>query len=122
MQHLYAEGNGHAYMALTTYEQIGLTEEDINEQVYYILSHIEAQLNFHIDNLIGMKLLATLVLEVIDTESIHKGHTDALLGKLTKLETGLSFTVPQFFGASEKAKLSTGVGDLVERIMGHCQV
>ena len=114
-QYLYAEGNDHIFMDLTTYEQLSLAEDDISEQMGYLLPNMEVQVNFHNENPIGMELPLNVVLEVVDTESVVKGQTATSSGKPAKLETGITVTVPQFICAGEKIKVNTGTGEYVER-------
>ena len=115
MQYLYAEGNNHIFMDLSTYEQLGMAEEDIGEQMGYLLPNMEVQINFHNENPIGMELPLNVVLEVIETEGVVKRQTATSSGKPAKLETGISVTVPQFISTGEKIKINTGTGEYVER-------
>jgi elongation factor P len=115
MQYLYAEGDNHIFMDLTTYEQLGLAEDDIGEQMGYLLPNMEVHINFHNDNPIGMELPLNVVLEVVETESVVKGQTATSSGKPAKLQTGITVTVPQFISAGEKIKVNTGTGEYVER-------
>jgi elongation factor P len=115
MQYLYAEGDNHIFMDLTTYEQLGLAEDDISEQMGYLLPNMEVQINFHNENPIGMELPLNVVLEVVETESVVKGQTATSSGKPARLETGITVTVPQFISAGEKIKVNTGTGEYVER-------
>ena len=118
MQYLYAEGDSHVFMDLTTYEQISLAKEDISEQLGFLLPNTEVQINFHDDKPIGMELPANVVLEVVETESVVKGQTATSSGKPAKLETGITVTVPQFISEGEKVKVNTGTGEYVERATG----
>ncbi|HBE93714.1 MAG TPA: elongation factor P [Gammaproteobacteria bacterium] len=115
MQYLYAEGSDHVFMDLTNYEQIQIPDEDIAEQMGYLLPNMEVQINFHDDNPIGMELPANVILEVVETEGVVKGQTATGSGKPATLETGITVTVPQFVNAGEKIKVNTGTGDYVER-------
>jgi elongation factor P len=115
MQYLYAEGDSHIFMDLTTYEQIALAEEDIAEQLGYLLPNTEVQINFHNDNPIALELPANVVLEVVETEGVVKGQTATSSGKPARLETGITVSVPQFINAGEKVKVNTTTGEYVER-------
>lgn len=115
MQYLYAEGSDHIFMDLTTFEQIHIPNEDIAEQMGYLLPNTEVQINFHDDNPIGLELPANVVLEVVETEGVVKGQTATSSGKPAKLETGITVSVPQFVNAGEKIKVNTTTGDYVER-------
>jgi len=115
MQYLYAEGDNHIFMDLDNYEQLGLSEEDIQEQLGFLLPNMEVQVNFHNENPIGMEMPLNVVLEVIDTESVVKGQTATSSGKPARLQTGITVTVPQFINIGEKIKVNTGTGEYVER-------
>jgi elongation factor P len=115
MQYLYAEGTNHIFMDLTTYEQISIADEDIREQLGYLLPNMEVQINFHDENPIGLELPANVILEVLETESVVKGQTATSSGKPATLETGITVTVPQFISAGEKVKVNTTTGEYVER-------
>jgi elongation factor P len=115
MQYLYAEGDNHIFMDMTTYEQLGLPEEDISEQMGYLLPNMEVQVNFHNERPIGLELPQNVILEVVETESVVKGQTATSSGKPAKLETGITVTVPQFICAGEKIRVNTGTGEYVER-------
>ncbi len=115
MQYLYAEGDNHIFMDLNNYEQLGLSKDDIQEQLGFLLPNMEVQVNFHNENPIGMELPLNVVLEVIDTESVVKGQTATSSGKPAKLQTGITVTVPQFINIGEKIKVNTGTGEYVER-------
>jgi elongation factor P len=115
MQYLYAEGDSHIFMDLSSYEQLGMNQEDISEQLGFLLPNMEVDVNFYNENPIGMELPLNVVLEVVDTESVVKGQTATSSGKPAKLETGISVTVPQFINIGEKIKVNTGTGEYVER-------
>jgi elongation factor P len=115
MQYLYAEGDSHIFMDLSSYEQLGMDKDDISEQLGFLLPNMEVQVNFYNDNPIGMELPLNVVLEVVETESVVKGQTATSSGKPAKLETGITVTVPQFICAGEKVKVNTGTGEYVER-------
>lgn len=115
MQYLYAEGSSHIFMDLTTYEQVTLAEEDIAEQLGYLLPNMEVQINFHNENPIALELPSNVILEVVETEGVVKGQTATSSGKPARLETGITVTVPQFINAGEKVKVNTTTGEYVER-------
>ncbi len=115
MQYLYAEGDSHIFMDLTTYEQVTLAEEDIAEQLGYLLPNMEVQINFHNENPIALELPSNVVLEVVETEGVVKGQTATSSGKPARLETGITVSVPQFINAGEKVKVNTTTGEYVER-------
>ncbi len=115
MQYLYAEGNDHIFMDNETYDQLTLNNEDIEEQIGYLLPNTEVQLNFHNDLPISMELPANVVLAVVDTEAVIKGQTASGSGKPAELETGLRVTVPTHINIGDRIKVNTESGEYVER-------
>ena len=79
MQYLYAEGDDHVFMDSETFEQLMLPNEDLAEQIGYLLPNTEVQVNFHNNNPIGLELPPTVVLEVVETEGVVKGQTASAL-------------------------------------------
>lgn len=115
MQYLYAEGNDHVFMDSETFEQLTLPNEDLVDQIGYLLPNTEVQVNFHNDNPIALELPAAVVLEVVDTEGVVKGQTASGSGKPAQLETGLRISVPAFVNIGDKVRVNTDTGEYVER-------
>ena len=115
MQYLYAEGDQHIFMDSENYEQMTLSSDDISDQVGYLLTNTDVQINFYDETPIGLDLPANVVLEVTDTEGVVKGQTAAGGGKPATLETGIRVTVPTFVNIGEKIKVNTDTGEYVER-------
>lgn len=115
MQYLYAEGDDHVFMDNETFEQLSLANEDLLDQIGYLLPNTEVQVNFHNNNPIGLELPATVVLEVVETEGVVKGQTASGSGKPAELETGLRVTVPTFVNIGDKVRVNTDTGEYMER-------
>lgn len=115
MQYLYAEGQSHIFMDNETYDQISIEEEDIQEQIGYLLPNTDVQINFHNDSPIGLDLPSNVVLEITETEAVVKGQTAASSNKPATLETGIRVMVPPFVNAGDKIKVNTETGNYVER-------
>lgn len=115
MQYLYADGDGYIFMDLESFEQMTLSEEALSGQTGYLLPNEEVQINFYNDDPIGVELPASVVLEVVETESVVKGQTASGSGKPAELETGLRVTVPTFVNVGDRVRINTETGDYVER-------
>ena len=115
MQYLYAEGDDHVFMDAETFEQLSLANEDLLDQIGYLLPNTEVQVNFPNNNPIGLELPATVVLEVVETEGVVKGQTASGSGKPAELETGLRVTVPTFVNIGDKVRVNTDTGEYMER-------
>ena len=115
MQYLYQDGSGHVFMDNESYEQMTLSDSDLEAQMGYLLPDTEVQVNFYNERPLGIELPANVVLEVTETEPKVKGQTAASSGKPAKLETGLTVTVPTFISAGDRIKVNTETGQYVER-------
>ncbi|MFT5260831.1 MAG: elongation factor P [Saprospiraceae bacterium] len=115
MQFLYAEGDGYIFMDLENYEQTTILEDDLGDQVLYLLPNTDVQVNFYNEVPIGVDLPSNVVLTVQETEAAIKGQTASSSGKPATLETGLKVTIPTFVNEGEKIKVNTETGLYVER-------
>ena len=115
MQYSYNDGDNLIFMDLTTYEQLPLPAEDLQDQIGYLLPNTEVQINFHNDTPIGFELPPNVVLEVVETEAVVKGQTASGSGKPAQLETGIRVIVPTFVNTGDRIKVNTETGDYVER-------
>ena len=115
MQYLYAEGDGHVFMDSETFEQLTLPNDDLEEQIGYLLPNTEVQVNFHNNNPIGLELPPTVVLKVVETEGVVKGQTAANSFKPAVLDNGVKVMVPPFVGQDEKIIVNTETMEYSER-------
>jgi elongation factor P len=115
MQYLYQDGDNHIFMDNSSFEQVPIAAEDLEEQIYYLLPNTNVIVTFHNDSPIGLDLPANVVLEVSETDAAIKGQTASGSGKPATLETGLVVTVPTFIEAGNKIKVNTDTGEYVER-------
>jgi len=115
MQYLYAEGDGLVFMDNETFDQLTLPSEDLEDQMPYLLPNTQVLMNFYNESPIGMELPPSVVMEVVDTESVVKKQTASGSGKPAKLETGLRVTVPAFISTGDKVKINTETGEYMER-------
>lgn len=115
MQYLYAEGGRHHFMDTESYEQIDLSEDDLVDQIGYLMPDTEVQINFYNDSPIGVELTDNVVLEIVETEAVIKGQTAAGSGKPAILETGIRISVPQFINVGDRVRVNTETGEYIER-------
>lgn len=116
MEYLYADGTGYVFMDKETYEQLILSDEQLEGQVEYLLPNTVVQINFHNERPIGVQLPSSVVLTVMETEPNLKGATATNSFKPAKTETGLTVMVPSFVSEGEKIKVNTDSGEYVERM------
>jgi len=115
MQYLYMDGSSYVFMDMESFEQITMTESDLEEQIPFLMPNTAVQINFHSGIPVAIELPASVILEVVETESVVKGQTASGSGKPATLETGLRVTVPTFINIGEKIKVNTDNGEYIER-------
>ncbi|MCG6873426.1 MAG: elongation factor P [Gammaproteobacteria bacterium] len=115
MQYLYKEGNGFVFMDTENFEQLTIDAEDLEAEAGFLVPNSEVQINIHNGVPFSVELPSTVVLEVVETESVVKGQTASGSGKPAQLETGLSVTVPPFVNTGDRIRVNTQTGEYVDR-------
>ena len=115
MQYLYANGDEHVFMDNESYEQIELPEVQIEEELKYLKENMEVHVIQYKEEVLGVELPVTVVLEVADTEPGIKGDTASGGSKPAKMETGLTVQVPFFINKGDKLIINTVEGEYVSR-------
>jgi elongation factor P len=116
MQYLYAEGDGRVFMDTRSYEQMHLTDEQLAENVYYLLEGTAVDILLFEGRPIGVTPPTFVELEVVETEPGFKGDTSSGTTKPAKLQTGLTVNVPLFVNAGDVLRVDTRTGEYVERV------
>jgi elongation factor P len=115
MTYLYNEGDTYYFMNTETYDQIGLSAEDLGDVVGYLLPDTLIQVQFYEGSPIGIEIPQVVELTIIETEPEIKGATVSNVGKPAKLETGITIQVPAFIKQGEKIRVDTAEGRYIER-------
>lgn len=115
MEYLYKDGTDYVFMNTTTYEQVHLGEDLLEDSIPYLVPNITIRVEFHQQTPVGIQLPTTVDLEVVETEPGLKSATASSVNKPAKLETGLVVQVPPFVNAGERVRVDTNSGDYLER-------
>ncbi len=115
MTYLYNDGDTYYFMNTETYEQIGLSADDLGDSVGYLLPETMIRVQFYEGAPIGIDIPAVVELVVVETEPEIKGATVSNVGKSAKLETGITIQVPAFIKEGEKVRVDTTEGRYIER-------
>lgn len=107
LQHLYREQNTHHFLDSETYEDIACNRTAILDAADWLKDNLEITGLFYKDELINVKLPATLVLRVIETEPGYRGDTVKSGNKAATLETGVVIQVPLFVNKDDLVKVDT---------------
>ncbi|WP_203246940.1 elongation factor P [Sporosarcina beigongshangi] len=115
MQYLYANGDDHVFMDNESYEQIELPAKQIEEELKFLKENMEVHVIQYKEEILGVELPVTVVLEVAETEPGIKGDTASGGSKPAKLETGLIVQVPFFVNIGDKLIINTEESEYVSR-------
>jgi elongation factor P len=116
MQYLYKEGSDYCFMDLESYEQIYLTEEQIEDTKDYLVDNLEVQILFFGGKPLGVTPPNFVDLEVIQADPWVKGDTAAGNSKPVTVETGYQLNVPPFIEKGEKIRIDTRTGQYTTRV------
>lgn len=107
MQHTYKDGEDYVFMEMETYEEARLTPEQIGDRVKYLKEGMEVSVIRWNEQVMGVEMPNSVVLEVTQTDPGVKGDTATGGTKPATVETGAVVMVPLFISIGEKIKIDT---------------
>jgi len=115
MEYLYEDGNFFHFMDTSTYEQIALSNDLIEDSKYYLLPNIKVQVNLYQNNPVSIDLPGSVDLKITETEPSLKTATVTSSYKPAVVETGLKVQVPPFISEGDIIRVDTNDGKYLER-------
>ncbi len=116
VQMLYRDSEGCTFMDSETYEQYILAEEDLEEELPFIVDGQEGINALIADGvLLGIELPATVNLEITECSPGIKGASASARTKPATLSTGLVVQVPEYLSTGEIVKVNTDTGEYMSR-------
>ena len=115
-QYLYNEGTEYYFMNTTSYEQISLTKEQLNEQELLIKPNQEVTIAMYNNSPIDIILPTTVNLIVTKSEPAVKGDSVNSNTKEVTVETGLIMQVPMFIDENDEIKIDTKTKSYITRV------
>lgn len=115
MQYLYASGDEHTFMDMSTYDQINLSTKQIEDELKFLLENMKVHIVEYKGEMLGINLPNTVELEVTETEPGIRGDTATGGSKPAKLQTGHVVSVPFFVNVGDKLIIDTRTGHYVSR-------
>jgi elongation factor P len=115
MQYLYASGETHTFMDMESYEQLELSQKQIEDELKFLKENMEVNVISFGGEILGITLPNNVELEVIETEPGIKGDTASGGSKPAIMETGLTVQVPFFINQGDRLIISTSDGKYVSR-------
>lgn len=116
MQYLYNDGSNYTFMDTTTYEQVELSKEQIEDTLPYLKDNMNVKVLSYKGNVFGVEPPTFVELEVTYTEPGIKGATATGTTKPCTVETGATFNVPVFVEIGNVIRIDTRTGTYMERV------
>ena len=115
MQYLYDDGESLQFMDTATYDQIGLSHDQVGDGIKWLKDGMNVEILFHNGNAIDVELPQTVELQIVETPPNFKG--DSQGGKKpATLETGGVVQVPFFVLEGDVIKVDTVKGEYLEKV------
>jgi elongation factor P len=115
MQYMYNDGSEWFFMDATTFEQVGIPKDKIEDAVPYFKESDEYHILFFEGEAISVDLPPAVIFEVTEAEPAVKGDTVGTVMKNAVVETGLQVKVPMFIKVGDRIKIDTKEGKYIER-------
>jgi len=115
MQYLYNDGDLFYFMNTETYDQVGLTEDQIGDSLKFVKENEMVKMCSHNGSVFAVEPPLFVELEITDTEPGFKGDTATGATKPATVETGALVYVPLFVEQGEKIKIDTRTGEYLSR-------
>ena len=114
-QYLYTEGDMLTFMDVTTYDQIQIRNDFLEERAAFLQDGMTVTVESHEGRPIGVTLPDQVTLEVVEADPVVKGQTAASSYKPAILENGVRVMVPPFIGSGERVIVDTNELTYVRR-------
>ena len=116
MEYLYYDGDCYCFMNTSTYDQVFLTAEQMDESRNFLKENTVCNILFFSEKPIGVSLPFFVNLKVAKADPWVKGDTASGDSKPATLETGYELQVPPFIEEGELIRIDTRTGTYVERV------
>jgi len=116
MEYLYYDGDSYCFMNTSTYDQVFLTAEQMDESRNFLKENTVCNILFFSEKPIGVSLPFFVNLKVAKADPWVKGDTASGDSKPATLETGYELQVPPFIEEGELIRIDTRTGTYVERV------
>ncbi|MGI8670293.1 MAG: elongation factor P [Aridibacter sp.] len=116
MEYLYSDGELHHFMNTDTYEQIGMSEDDLGDAAKWLMAGLKIQIEFYEGTPIGVELPQSMELIITETEPVMKGATASNSNKPATLENGVTLYVPPYMTEGEKIRINPSEEKYMERV------
>ncbi|MBI5136262.1 MAG: elongation factor P [Nitrospirae bacterium] len=115
MQYLYQSGDEYMFMDTSTFDQVGLTADQLGDAVDFMQENMEAKVLLYKGEAINVEIPNFLELEIVETDPGVKGDTASGGSKPAKLATGAVVKVPLYIEVGERIRVDTRTRTYIER-------
>ncbi len=116
MQYLYHDGEMYQFMDTESYEQVGLSDEQVGENAKWLLDSMVVNVLLFNDRAISISVPQIVELKIVETPPNFKGDTSSAGKKPAKLETGATVQIPFHVLEGEVIRVNTETGEYVEKV------
>ena len=116
MQYLYDDGDLYYFMNVETFDQVGLTEEQVGDSLKFVKENEMVKICSHNGNVFAIEPPLFVELVVTETEPGFAGNTAQGATKPAIVETGAQVMVPLFVNQGDKLKIDTRTGEYLSRV------
>ena len=116
MQYLYDDGDLYYFMNVETYDQVGLTKDQVGDSLKFVKENEMVKLCSHNGNVFSIEPPITVELQITESEPGVKGDTATGATKPAILETGAKILVPLFVNQGDTIKIDTRTGEYISRV------
>ena len=113
---LYTENKNYIFMDKETYDQVSLTESQVETVIDFLLENTETTIAFFGDKPIEVRIPKHMNFTVKETDPGERGNTAQGGSKPAKLETDLTIQVPLFIQPGDKIRVDTKEKRYIERV------
>jgi len=114
--YLYTENTNYIFMDQETYEQVSLTEAQVEDVLDFLLENTITTIAFNGDEPIEVRIPQHINMTIKDTDPGEKGNTAQGGSKPAKLETDLTIQVPLFIQIGDVIRIDTKEKRYIERV------
>ena len=116
MQYLYDDGDLYYFMNVETYDQVGLTKDQVGDSLKFVKENEMVKVCSQNGNVFAIEPPLFVELEVTETEPGFAGNTAQGATKPATVETGAQVQVPLFVNQGDKLKIDTRTGEYLSRV------
>ncbi len=116
MQYLYSDGGLYYFMNVETFDQVGLTEDQVGDALKFVKENEMVKVCSHNGNVFAIEPPLFVELVVTETEPGFAGNTAQGATKPAIVETGAQVMVPLFVNQGDKLKIDTRTGEYLSRV------